>query len=311
MLDMGFLPDLKRIIKALPQRRQSLFFSATMPPKIVELTERLLTDPISVNVTPKSQSVKKIEQRVVFVDRKGKQELLATILSGSDVERAIVFTRTKRNANIVAERLNRKGIKSAAIHGNKSQNARQRALDAFRNQFVSVLVATDVAARGIDIDGITHVINYDLPTEPEAYVHRIGRTGRAGAHGIALSFCTDDDRGDLQAIERLIRQSISVDKQLSQRSLSRDAGGNRAARPHGSASPSRSRARNSTKRNPSKQNQRRRTRKTSSSAAPNPKPRAANASGGEASTESSSPKRRRRPRRGKNERQRAKTAGAG
>ena len=215
MLDMGFLPDLKRIIRELPRRRQSLFFSATMAPTIIDLTKTLLTDPVSVNVTPKTRSVDKIEQRVVFVPKKGKQELLQRVLSGNDVEKSIVFTKTKRSANIVAERLNRNGTKSAAIHGNKSQNARQRALDAFRNQFVQVLVATDVAARGIDIDGVTHVINFDLPLEPEAYVHRIGRTGRAGAEGIAISFCSPGDQSDLAAIERLIGQKVPVDSTLS------------------------------------------------------------------------------------------------
>ncbi|MFK7768567.1 MAG: DEAD/DEAH box helicase [Mariniblastus sp.] len=215
MLDMGFMPDLKRIIRKLPEDRQSLFFSATMAPSIIELTERLLVDPISVNVTPKTRSVERIEQRLIYVRRKAKQDLLDRILSQREVERAIVFTKTKRTANFVTAKLGNAGIKAAAIHGNKSQNARQRALDAFRKKFVQVLVATDVAARGIDIDGVTHVINFDLPMEPEAYVHRIGRTGRAGAEGIAISFCSEGDRSDLQAIERLIRQAIPIDKNLS------------------------------------------------------------------------------------------------
>jgi len=223
MLDMGFLPDLKRIIRELPRKRQSLFFSATMAPNIVELTQTLLHDPVSVNVTPKSRSVDKIEQSVIFVPKKGKQELLQRVLGKDDVESAIVFTKTKRTANIVAERLNKFGIKSVAIHGNKSQNARQRALDSFRKQFVQVLVATDVAARGIDIDGVTHVVNFDIPLEPEAYVHRIGRTGRAGAEGIAVSFCSPGDQSDLSAIERLIKQSIPVDSALSVR-LPRESG---------------------------------------------------------------------------------------
>ena len=215
MLDMGFLPDLRRIIRALPKKRQSLFFSATIAPEIVELTKTLLRDPVCVNVTPKSRSVDKIKQRVIFVPKKGKQELLTDILSGNDAERAIVFTKTKRTANIVSERLNKAGLKSVAIHGNKSQNARQRALDAFRKKFVKVLVATDVAARGIDIDGVTHVINFDIPHEAEAYVHRIGRTGRAGAKGVAVSFCSPGDQSDLSAIERLIGQPIAVDEELS------------------------------------------------------------------------------------------------
>jgi ATP-dependent RNA helicase RhlE len=210
MMDMGFLPDLKRIIQKLPSDRQSLFFSATLPPKIVELAQRLLTNPVSVNVTPKSSSVKRIEQRVLYVDRNTKQSMLRQILSADDVERAIVFTKTKRGANVVVTKLVKSGINAAAIHGNKSQNARQRALEDFREKKIQVLVATDVAARGIDIDGVTHVINYDLPIEPEAYVHRIGRTGRAGAEGIALSFCTTAELGDLRAIEKLIGHKIPV-----------------------------------------------------------------------------------------------------
>lgn len=210
MLDMGFLPDLKKIIRQLPEKRQSLFFSATMPPKIVELSQNLLTSPISVNVTPKTTSVERIEQQVFFVERNGKRELLKTVLRKPEVDRAIVFSRTKRGANMLAQKLLLSGIKAAAIHGNKSQGARQRALVAFRTKQVQVLVATDVAARGIDIDGVTHVVNYDLPAEPESYVHRIGRTGRAGAEGIALSFCSTDERRDLLAIERLIGQKVPL-----------------------------------------------------------------------------------------------------
>jgi ATP-dependent RNA helicase RhlE len=210
MLDMGFLPDLKKIISKLPERRQSLFFSATMPPKITELSKRLLRDPISVNVTPRSTSVERIEQQVLFVERKDKLPLLRRILKAGDVDRAIVFSRTKRGANALAGKLVRSGITAAAIHGNKSQGARQRALEAFRCNDVQVLVATDVAARGIDIDGISHVINFDLPIEAEAYVHRIGRTGRAGADGIALSFCTPDEHRELRAIEQLIGQKVPI-----------------------------------------------------------------------------------------------------
>ena len=210
MLDMGFLPDLKKIIKQLPENRQSLFFSATMPPKIVELSQRLLTNPTSVNVTPKKTSVERIEQQVFFIERNGKRDLLKKILTKPDVDRAIVFSRTKRGANMLAQKLLLSGIKAAAIHGNKSQGARQRALEAFRTKQIDVLVATDVAARGIDIDGVTHVVNYDLPTEPESYVHRIGRTGRAGAEGLAISFCTSEERQDLIAIEKLIGQKVPL-----------------------------------------------------------------------------------------------------
>jgi len=210
MLDMGFLPDLKRIITKLPDDRQSMFFSATLPPNIVELSNRLLRDPVSVNVTPKQTSVKRIEQHVLFVDRTNKQSQLKQVLSADDVHRAIVFTKTKRGANTVVGKLQKSGISAAAIHGNKSQNARQRALEEFRSSKIKVLVATDVAARGIDIDGVTHVINYDLPLEPEAYVHRIGRTGRAGAEGIALAFCTAMELDELRAIEKLIGHKIPV-----------------------------------------------------------------------------------------------------
>ena len=193
MLDMGFLPDLKRIISQLPTRRQSLFFSATIPPKITELSRRLLRNPVSINVTPESTSVETIQQRVFFVERSRKHALLHDILQTVAVERALVFTRTKHGADSLAKKLVQGGIKSTALHGNKSQNARQRALAAFRNQEVQVLVATDVAARGIDVEGITHVINFDVPGEPESYIHRIGRTGRAGAEGMALSFCSTDE----------------------------------------------------------------------------------------------------------------------
>ncbi len=211
MLDMGFLPALNKIIAKLPQQRQSLFFSATMPPKICQLASRLLFKPVSVNVTPKSSSVERIEQSVRLVDRATKADSLCKVLSGNNVERAIVFTRTKHGANGLTKKLERAGIRAVAIHGNKSQNARQKALDAFRRSIVTVLVATDVAARGIDIDGVSHVVNYDMPVEPESYVHRIGRTGRAGADGIAISFCTADERGELRAIEKLIGQTLQVE----------------------------------------------------------------------------------------------------
>eukprot|EP00913_Durusdinium_trenchii_P028411 g26639.t1 len=211
MLDMGFLPDLKRIIATLPQKRQSLFFSATLPPKIVQLSRRLLTDPVKVDVAPKSTKIELIEQSVRFVEQGNKKAALEKLLRGDDVGRTLVFTKTKRGANQLAERLNRGGIKASAIHGNKSQAARQRALEEFRSERVQVLVATDVAARGIDVDGVTHVVNYELPLEPENYVHRIGRTGRAGASGIAMSFCSPAERGLLRNIERLIGRKVRVD----------------------------------------------------------------------------------------------------
>lgn len=231
MLDMGFMPALKRIISQLPSARQSLFFSATMPPKITELAQQLLSDPVNVNVTPKVSSVERIEQMLYFVERGSKLSLLQKTLSGKEVDRAIVFAKTKRGANMLAERLAREGVRAAVIHGNKSQSARQRALEAFRSRQVQVLVATDIAARGIDIDGITHVVNYDMPVEAESYVHRIGRTGRAGAQGIALSFCSSAELGELREIEQLIGMKIPLaPNQTMPRAASESNRGGRSSR---------------------------------------------------------------------------------
>ncbi|WP_253153777.1 DEAD/DEAH box helicase [Stieleria tagensis] len=210
MLDMGFMPAIRKIIAKLPKERQSLFFSATMPPKIRELSEDLLFNPFSVNVTPKTTSVKRIQQSVRLVERGEKVDQLIKVLSGDDVNRSIVFTKTKRGANALATKLEKRGIPAVAIHGNKSQAARQKALTAFRQNRISVLVATDVAARGIDIDDVTHVVNFDMPMEPESYVHRVGRTGRAGAAGIAISFCTADEFDKLRDIERLIGEKLRL-----------------------------------------------------------------------------------------------------
>jgi ATP-dependent RNA helicase RhlE len=211
MLDLGFLPDLRRIISKLPSDRHSLFFSATLPERVADLAHGLLTDPIRVEVTPPSSTVDRIEQRVLFVERNNKRALLRQVLGSDDVGRTLVFTRTKRGADRVAKELVSGGIQADAIHGDKSQSARGRVLHGFRSGMLRVLVATDLAARGIDVDGITHVINYDMPHEPESYVHRIGRTGRAGADGIALSFCDSTERSNLKAIERLIQSTIEVD----------------------------------------------------------------------------------------------------
>ncbi len=211
MLDMGFLPDIKKIIKMLPEKRQTMFFSATLANNIISLSKQLLRNPVSVNVSPKKPTVDKIKQSVMFIDRRDKINMLEKILKAGDAGRALVFTRTKRMADTLTKQLTRFGIKATAIHGNKTQNARQRALEAFRRNKVEVLVATDVAARGIDIDGVTHVINYDMPVEADSYIHRIGRTGRAGAEGIAISFCTSGERKELKAIERLISMKIPVD----------------------------------------------------------------------------------------------------
>ncbi|MCY2992297.1 MAG: DEAD/DEAH box helicase [Planctomycetota bacterium] len=210
MLDLGFLPDLKRIIAALPKQRQSLFFSATMPERIVELSEELLQDPVQVSVTPTGSTIELIDQRVLFVAQNDKRALLRDVLQEPGAGRVLVFTRTKHRADTVAEQLTRSGIRADAIHGNKSQNTRERALLGFRTGKMRVLVATDLASRGIDVDGITHVINYDMPHEPESYVHRIGRTGRAGASGTALSFCDSSERSCLRAIEKLIRRRLLV-----------------------------------------------------------------------------------------------------
>lgn len=210
MLDMGFLPDLKRIISRLPDQRQSLFFSATLPPKVGELAHSLLRDPVRVEVAPQSTTVDQIEQHVLHVPQTHKADLLSQIVQAPEVGKVVVFTRTKRGADRVTRHLYQGGVRAEAIHGNKSQGARTRTLDKFRNDRLRVLVATDLAARGIDVDGITHVINFDLPHEPEAYVHRIGRTGRAGASGVAFTFCDPSERGLLRAIEKLIRRSIAV-----------------------------------------------------------------------------------------------------
>ena len=208
MLDMGFLPDVRRVVAALPKVRQTLFFSATMPPEIRELASTLLRDPVSIAVSPVSSAAEKVAQRVCFVDKDAKRNLLLHVLKAPEVERALVFSRTKHGANRVAEHLHKAGVTAAAIHGNKSQGARTRALDGFKSGELSVLVATDIAARGIDVSGVTHVINFDLPNIPETYVHRIGRTGRADASGIAVSFCDDEERPFLADIERLLGEHI-------------------------------------------------------------------------------------------------------
>jgi ATP-dependent RNA helicase RhlE len=208
MLDLGFIPDVRKVLAVVPRKRQTLFFSATMPPPIAKLASTILSDPAEVTVTPVASSVELIEQSVHFVDKAGKPRLLAQILSDKAVESALVFTRTKRGADRVAKRLGQDGIPAEAIHGNKSQNNRERTLEGFRAGRIRVLVATDIAARGIDVDGITHVVNFELPNVPESYVHRIGRTGRAGASGIAISLCDAEERPLLRDIEKLIRREL-------------------------------------------------------------------------------------------------------
>jgi ATP-dependent RNA helicase RhlE len=210
LLDMGFIRDVRRIVAALPRARQSLLFSATMPPEVAELAREILRDPVRIDISPQAVTVDRTDQHVVFVDSGAKRHALARLLRDPEVTRAIVFTRTKHGANRVAQQLDRDGIAAEAIHGNKSQNARQRALDNFKTGQSWVLVATDIAARGIDIDAVSHVFNFELPHEPESYVHRIGRTARAGASGIALSLCDASERPRLRAIEKLIRRPINV-----------------------------------------------------------------------------------------------------
>ena len=210
MLDMGFIRDVRRIVQELPKDRQTLMFSATMPAPIRQLADTILRDPVTVQVASTSARADKIEQTLYYVDKARKPELLKEILSGETVTRVLVFTRTKHGADRLARQLGRSGIRVGAIHGNKSQNARLQAMKDFRTLATPVLVATDLAARGIDIEEISHVVNYDLPQEPETYIHRIGRTARAGATGVALSFCDLGERMQLLAIEKLMRESIPV-----------------------------------------------------------------------------------------------------
>ena len=210
MLDMGFAPDLKKISDPMPQMRQTVLFSATMPKSVKALAQSILTEPVEVQIAPQSTTAEKIEQRVLFVARDNKRALIDHLLTDPAMERVLIFARTKRGADRIAKHLRNAGMGSDAIHGDKAQNARQRALKRFRDGSIRALVATDVAARGIDVDGLSHVINYDLPDDPENYVHRIGRTARGGAEGIALSLCDEDQRGLLFDIEKIIRQSVPV-----------------------------------------------------------------------------------------------------
>lgn len=217
MLDMGFIRDVRKIVSKLPTKRQSMLFSATMPSDVAKLADEILSEPRRVEVAPSATPVELIDQKVYFVEAARKRDLLEDLLREQPMFRVIVFTRTKHRANRVAKQLGQTGISAEAIHGNKSQNARQRALEAFRKNKVQVLVATDIAARGIDIDDVTHVVNFELPNEPESYVHRIGRTARAGASGVALSFCDPGERAHLRAIEKLINMPIEVIEEHSQR----------------------------------------------------------------------------------------------
>jgi ATP-dependent RNA helicase RhlE len=210
MLDMGFIHDVRKVIRMLPIRRQTLFFSATMPREAQDLADQLLKNPETVAVTPPATTAERVDQEVFFVEKNDKRALLVDVLRDTSMRRVLVFSRTKHGANRIAEHLVKANISAEAIHGNKSQNARERALAGFKSGRLRVLVATDIAARGIDIDDVTHVINFDIPEVPEAYVHRIGRTARAGAAGMAMSFCDADERVDWRNIEKLTRQEIPV-----------------------------------------------------------------------------------------------------
>jgi ATP-dependent RNA helicase RhlE len=210
MLDLGFIHALKRIVALVPQKRQTLFFSATMPKAIKELADKYLTNPAEVSVTPTATTVDRVEQSVTMVNQSEKTALLTLYLQSNPIERALVFSRTKHGADKIVRQLEAAGIGANAIHGNKSQPQRERAIAAFKSGDMPVLVATDIAARGIDIPGVSHVVNFDLPDVPEQYVHRIGRTARAGADGIAVAFCSHDERGNLRDIERTTRQKIAV-----------------------------------------------------------------------------------------------------
>ncbi len=212
MLDMGFINDIKKIIVKLPQQKQTLFFSATAAPEIMQLANTLLKNPAKVNVTPISTPAEQVKQLVYHVKKENKRSLLRHVLESNKINHALVFTRTKRGADRVVKDLNKNGIKAEAIHGDKSQGARERALNGFKKRSIQILVATDIASRGIDVDRLIHVINFEIPEQAETYVHRIGRTGRAGESGIALSFCTDDEKPYLNDINKLIKQNIDVVK---------------------------------------------------------------------------------------------------
>ncbi len=212
MLDMGFIPAVRRVIAKLPKQRHSLFFSATMPPIVAGLARDLLRDPVQITIDPERPTVERIAQKVMFVDKENKDALLIDLIASHNMDRVLVFTRTKHGADKVVKKLASAGINASAIHGNKSQSNRTTSLHGFKSGRIRALVATDIAARGIDVDGITHVVNYDLPEEPETYVHRIGRTARAGADGDAVAFCAARERDFLRDIEKMIRKPIPVDR---------------------------------------------------------------------------------------------------
>lgn len=268
MLDMGFLPDMRRIVAATPRQRQTLMFSATMPSEIRRLAGTWLNKPRHVQVAPVATPIEAVKQSVYFVEPRHKPQLLAHYLQNTDCLRTLVFVRTKHGADKIVKHLHRTGIRAEAIHGNKSQNARTRALERFRSQQPAVLVATDIAARGLDVDAISHVVNYELPVVPEIYVHRIGRTGRAGAVGIATAFCGGEERDRLKRIERLTRQIILVETTAPEFALT-------PARDDSGTSPTPSRSRRRRSNSPPKKGHRARSRRPQQDATPKQAPPAA------------------------------------
>jgi ATP-dependent RNA helicase RhlE len=248
MLDMGFIRDVRKIVAMLPEERQSLLFSATMPAEVARLAGAILYQPERVEVAARTVAVERIDQQVHHLPAAAKRDLLSKLLDAPELEKVIVFTRTKRGADRVARGLARDGVAAEALHGNKSQNARQRALDNFRKGRSRVLVATDIAARGLDVDDVTHVINYELPHEPESYVHRIGRTARAGAAGVAISFCDASERKQLLSIERLIKTSLRVVGAPAADAVPSSAGQAKAGKGDGRRSASRARKRRRSRR---------------------------------------------------------------
>lgn len=232
MLDMGFIHDIKRVVAMLPKDRQTLFFSATMPQEITRLADQMLRNPARVAVTPQATTVERVDQRVILTDKASKGSLLTEMLKTETIDRVLVFTRTKHGADKVVRVLQKSGHKAEAIHGNKSQNQRERVLAAFRDGSLRTLIATDIAARGIDVDGVSHVINYDLPNIPESYVHRIGRTARAGAEGVAISFCDHEEAAYLRDIERLIRMTIPATDRRTGRQQGQPAAHHQAGKRH-------------------------------------------------------------------------------
>ncbi len=286
MLDMGFLPDIRRVLAQVPPRRQTLLFSATVPTDIRKLASELLSNPVQVSVAPEAPAAETVAQSVYLVEKSHKQDLLQQLLRDRQVSRAIVFTRTKHGADRVAQKLGRAGIEAQAIHGNKSQNARVRAMEGFRSGRTRVLVASDIAARGIDVAEISHVFNFDMPNEAETYVHRIGRTGRAGATGMAISFCGSDERPYLRDIEKLTGQRLPVVK----------ADGTLVAEP--------TEAQRDQRRSQQHQAQQRQHQQRIAPRDPSPGPAQ------DESTVSQGPTRRRRRRRGRNTGQRSLSAGA-